>query len=136
MKYFWGKYGRDSSATTAIEFALVGTIFIILLLSILEMGRFFFTWNSLQYAMEQATRYALVNEDAPISDVEQYAITQMPSVLVDPSRLSIEINYSGTSGVDFIELTGTYDYDVFSPVIPGGFFVDTDLRVNARMPVL
>jgi hypothetical protein len=135
MKNFWRRYKTNEVATTAIEFALVGTIFLVMLLSIVELGRYFFTWNSLQYAMEQATRYALVNEGAPVADVEEYAVSQMPSVLVNPDDLSIEINYTNTSGINFIELAGTYDYKIFSPVLPGGLFIDSDLRVNVRLPV-
>jgi Flp pilus assembly protein TadG len=135
MQNFWHAYKNDTTATTAVEFALVGTTLILLLLSVVELGRFFFTWSSLQYAMEQATRYALVNEDAPISDVESYAISQMPPVLVNVNNLSIDIAYTNVSDVDFIELTGTYNYNMLSPVLPKGLLIDTDLRATTRMPV-
>ncbi len=136
MKKFWKKFKNDETGTTAIEFAFVGTIFLVLVLSVIEMGRYFFTWNSLQYAIEQAARYALVNEDVATSVVEDFVVSQMPSFLVDPDSLTIQINYTNSSDVDFIELSGTYDYNIFSPVLPGGLFIDSDMRVSARMPVL
>lgn len=94
-----------------------------------------FTWNSLQYATEQATRYALVNEDAPVAEVEEYARSQMPPVLIDPDGLGLAIAYTTSSGIDFIEISATYDYQIFSPVLPGGLEIETDLTSNARMPV-
>lgn len=118
-----------------MEFALIATALVVLLLAIIELGRYFFTWSSMEYAMEQATRYALVNEDAPISAVEEYAISQMPSVLVDINNLSVEIIYTNESGVDFIELAGTYDYRMLSPILPDSLILNMDLNVISRMPV-
>lgn len=48
--------GRDDSGATAVEFALVGLPFLMMLFGILGVGLFFFTTFSLENAVEQAAR--------------------------------------------------------------------------------
>ncbi len=134
MYKIWKKFKDDKSGVTAIEFALVGSVFILLLLSIIELGRYFFTWNSLQYSMEQTTRYVLVNADAPIDTVKEYAVSQMPPVLIDPDNLSVTVNYMNVSDIGFIELIGNYEYNFLSPIVPGSP-LSIDMLVSARMPI-
>lgn len=135
IQRLWSTYKNDERGATAVEFSLIAMAFLVLVFGIMELGRYMFTWNAVQYAMEQATRYALVNEDAPIEEVEDYAASQMPPVLIDPDKLQIQISYSTTSDVDFIELSGNYDYDAFGPILPDGLSLVGDINVNARMPV-
>lgn len=48
--------GRDNSGTTAIEFAMVGIPFLMLLFGIISVGLFFFTTFTLENAVEEAAR--------------------------------------------------------------------------------
>ncbi|MGH6794891.1 MAG: TadE/TadG family type IV pilus assembly protein [Methylocella sp.] len=45
---------------TAVEFALIGPSLVLLLFGTIEGGRMLWTQNALQYAVEQAARYAVV----------------------------------------------------------------------------
>lgn len=44
----------------AVEFAIVGSLFFLLLIAILELGRLFFTWNILTEATRRTARLATV----------------------------------------------------------------------------
>lgn len=136
MRNFFKSYFKRQEGATSVEFALISVAFISMLFATIEIGVYLFTWNSVQYSLEQATRYALVNEDATVEEVREYAISQMPSVLINSNDLQIQISYSTSSDIDFIELTGNYAYQVFGLVLPNGFSPSDDISVNVRMPVL
>ena len=55
--------GRERGSTL-IEFALVGLLFLILLLSFVEFGRMLLVYNSVANAARAGVRYAIVNGDA------------------------------------------------------------------------
>lgn len=57
-----GEWLRDSRGTTAIEFAMVGLPFFMLLLGTITVGLFFFTTFTLENAVEQASRLIRVGE--------------------------------------------------------------------------
>lgn len=48
--------GKDTSGTTAIEFAMVGIPFLMLLFGIISVGLYFFTTFTLENAVEEAAR--------------------------------------------------------------------------------
>lgn len=52
--------GRQSRGVYVVEFAIVGTLFFVLLLGILEMGRLYFTVNALDEVVRRGARLAAV----------------------------------------------------------------------------
>lgn len=56
--------GSEAGAT-AVEFALAASVFLSLLLGVIELGRFTFTQAMLFYAAEEGTRWAVVNPPPP-----------------------------------------------------------------------
>jgi Flp pilus assembly protein TadG len=52
---------RDDQGTAAVELAVGGMVFVMLLFGALEFGRLFWTLASLQFAVEQAARCAAIN---------------------------------------------------------------------------
>jgi Flp pilus assembly protein TadG len=97
-------FGRGSSGATAVEFALVAPLLFLLLFAIVEFGRAWWTKNSLQYAVERATRYAVVcATGACPSDgaIQTYAANQVYAQSMDSSAFSVThpagalcVNYS------------------------------------------
>jgi Flp pilus assembly protein TadG len=51
---------RDTRGTTAVEFALVGPVFIMLIVGVVYTSLLLFAMGSLQYAVEEAARCASV----------------------------------------------------------------------------
>lgn len=71
---------RDIAGSAAVEFACTAPLLILLLFGIVETGRVLWTKNSLQYAVERATRCGVVNQTTVCpSDVaiKTYAVTQV-----------------------------------------------------------
>jgi len=97
-------FGRGNSGATAVEFALVAPLLFLLLFGIIEFGRAWWTKNSLQYAVERATRYAVVcATGACPSDgaIKTYAANQVYAQSVDSGAFAVThpagalcVNYS------------------------------------------
>jgi Flp pilus assembly protein TadG len=88
-------FRADKSGTTAVEFALVGPALVFLLCGIIECGKMLWTQNALQYAVEQAARYAvLLNPTNPTtcgttSQVQTYAASKVYGQNVSSSVFSL-----------------------------------------------
>jgi Flp pilus assembly protein TadG len=56
----------DRRGATAVEFALIGVIFFILLLGIIDLGRYFYTLQSVRALAADAARAAMVSSNVAI----------------------------------------------------------------------
>jgi hypothetical protein len=89
---------KNSRGTALIEFAIVGSIFFMIIFAILDLGRYFFTQHTLQYATREGVRLALVGgrirqgdsllsrKDSIVATVRQCAHTAVP-----PDQLSVNV---------------------------------------------
>jgi Flp pilus assembly protein TadG len=83
-----GSSGRHVRGQSLVEFAVVLPIFLLLFMSIVDLGSAVFTYNSLTNAAREGARLAIVNQDTAtvISRAEkQVAIAEInaPNVSVD-----------------------------------------------------
>ena len=60
----------DRAGTAAIEFGMVLPVFLLFIFGTVEFGRFMWSEHALDYAAEQASRYALANPSASLTDVQ------------------------------------------------------------------
>lgn len=132
MKNFF-RYLKDREGTVAVEFAMVGVLFLTFLFGIIEVGRVFWTWNTLQYAVETTARYAIVHKSATNGDLVTYAANSMSGIKVDASKLSVTTVPTTVSGISFIEVTGTYAYKSIVPFLPAAIN-SVNLTAKARVP--
>jgi Flp pilus assembly protein TadG len=65
-RWFIGRCSDDAGAS-AVEFAIIAPVMLMLVFGIFEFGRFFWTQNALQYAVEETARQSLRSTPA-ISD--------------------------------------------------------------------
>jgi len=57
------QFARASDGATALEFAIVAPVLLMLLLGIMEAGRALWTQNALNFAVEQAARCAAIDQN-------------------------------------------------------------------------
>jgi Flp pilus assembly protein TadG len=141
---------ENNRGTTAVEFALILPLFFMLILGIIDFGRFFFVQHTLQFATREGTRLALVGKTLtdqagnPLSREASIvqAIQQNVSPAVDPLQVSINIfpvqsDYSNPQGWkqqlnagapgQFMRVSTQYTFAFVTPMIgaffPGGNFV-------------
>ena len=115
LRCLLNNYKNDRSGTTAVEFGLISMAFFTIVFGIFETGRLVLTQNALQYSIENATRYALINGDADDADLLAYVAEDMSDLTLNTDNMDIAVSYSTTaSEINFIEVSGTYN---FSPLI-------------------
>jgi Flp pilus assembly pilin Flp len=61
MKRIVRRLRRSEDGAVAIELAVVITLFLALVIGIVDFALLFYTWNSMQYASQQGARYAMIN---------------------------------------------------------------------------
>ncbi len=126
----------------ALEFAVGLPLFIALVYGLFEFARIAWTQNTLEYALEEAARFAIVNTDA--STVEIQNVVTDSAAALDPARITVTVTFETVGGGDFVTVTGTYDFDLVVPMtVPtaGGGQIDfkplkPDITGTARMAVV
>jgi len=84
---------------TMVEFAMVVPLFVLLLLGIIDFGRYFFAQHTLQFATREGTRLALVG--GTLADEHGIPLSRLDSIIkkikdnaglaINPSEISISI---------------------------------------------
>lgn len=127
-------FNTKEDGATAVEFSLIAIAFLTIVFATMELGRYFFTMNSFQYAIENAARYALATENVTTDDVEDFLDEKLPEVMLTSGRATIAIDFNTISGVDFIEIEGVYDFDTFTPFVSNSWDA-LDIRAVSRLPI-
>jgi Flp pilus assembly protein TadG len=119
---------RDDG-TVAIEFAVVGLLFFALLLGSIEMGRAMWMRNSVQFAAEEAARWALVQSSENSTAVVDFARGRLTS---SPATANITAPYVTVSGIRYVVVTVTQDFTPVTTLVPTGKITMTG---QARFPI-
>jgi Flp pilus assembly protein TadG len=115
---------REDRGGSLIEFALIAFMFVIVLLSVVEMGRMVLVYTSIANAARAGARYAIVHgADQTVSPSGPGNPCTCPNVqtvvknfasagLVNTALLTITVNYpSGNTAGSPVQVTVTYPYD-------------------------
>ena len=129
---------------TMVEFAMVVPLFVLLLIGIIDFGRYFFVQHTLQFATREGTRLALVggtlvdDQGNPLNRVDSIIkeIKDNASLAIDPSEISISIfpinpaTYTDPSGWqgqqnaggagDYMRVRTRYTYKWLTLLLGGG----------------
>ena len=129
------QYIRGEEGTTAVEFAFIAMAFLTLVFGIFESGRMFMTLNAFQYTLEDTTRRALVSEDISEAELEEIIIANMNSMMLDPDNVAVNISFADYSGVNVLEINGTYQFEpIVASMLPASWS-SFDLTAQARLPM-
>lgn len=117
---------RDRSGTSAIEFALLFPVFIVLFLGIVEFGRLLWMQSSLQQAVEAGARCAAVS-GCTVNPAD-YAAAQMFALNVSSSIFQVKLGAN----------CAIYDphVDPNNPPIISGDLVKASLPFKFMVPTL
>lgn len=123
----FGKLRRrlaNDRGVAAVEFAIVAPVFIMLVMGIIDFARIYWIKSSMQYVVEQSTRYAMVNQNITVGALEAYAYAQEASVFNSGAAFTAAIDASGP--INYMSVTGTYNFTFMTPL------VGTTLVLNAK----
>lgn len=126
------KFLASRRGATAVEFALVIPIVLIMVAGIFEMGRAMWIKATMQFVVEETTRYAIVNSAA----TDAQLITVATGYLND-SGLDITLTWAtpftevvGT--ITYIDVTATYAFSAVIPLVP---LSNITLTAKSRLPI-
>ena len=122
-------HGEGGAA--AVEFAIVSTLFFLLVFGIIDFGFAFHSWNNTANAAREGARKGAVDSSA--ADIE--ARTRASASTLDQSKLTVVVECSHITGVfaptvcgpsleegDIVRVTVDYVYDMITPIgsfVPG-----------------
>ena len=112
---------RDRRGVAAIEFGLAGTFLLAAIAGVLTFSYLFWTYGSLQYAVEQAARCAVIGNSSctTTSDIQNYAASQVYGQTVSPSVFTVSFPSCGT------QVTASFPFSLILPGLPQNSIVLT-----------
>lgn len=118
---------RNCSGATAVEFALVLPVLLAVLAGVLEFGRALWLRHDMQFAVEEAARFALANDTASATAISTRASTRLAAVGPE-SVVQIATVLDATA----VTITASTDFQFIVPgLLPPGAIT---LTARARMP--
>jgi len=124
---------KNQKGQSMVEFAMILPILLLILLGVVEFGRFYNAWLMVTHASREGARMASLG--GTTLQVEERVDAVMASF--DTSRVTVTINPSGVkSRGDMVTITVNYDIDPLTPMfgaITGGTLhlgSDTVMRVE------
>jgi len=98
------KNKKSQRGVYAVEFAIVGSLFFLLLLAVLEIARLFFTWNILTEVTRRSARLAVVchldqTNIAAYTDMMNTALFNNNALITNLTTANIEVEYLGINGL-------------------------------------
>ncbi len=119
---------------TAVEFGLVVTPFLVMVLGAVEVGRALWIQATLQYAVEEAARFAIVNTSSSTTAVATQAQTSCTGTGMSTTVCNgaFTAAQDTTGGKTYVSITATYNFQVIAGIVP---FPDVTLNAKSRVPL-
>jgi Flp pilus assembly protein TadG len=106
---------RRHRGVSAVEFALVLPILIVVLFGVIDFGRAFWLRSKLQTAAEDAGRYAMTHTGLSNSQIETY-LRGRTGGYVDLAAVTVTINSDVDGGVTFLTIIAQTTLAVGGPL--------------------
>jgi Flp pilus assembly protein TadG len=108
-------FARDQSGATAVEFALVSSAFIALVLGICYVALMLFNNISLDWALASASRLAEINKSVTQTAITQAVNDRLASMALPNATVSYNSSVSG--GLRTAVITASYDQTYTLPLV-------------------
>lgn len=106
----------DRRGASAVEFALVAPLFLMLLFAVWEFGWALHNAASVNYALEEASRELMLDPDLTAAELQTAVQNRIDDI--GSGSVSVTLVRSTVGGVNFAEATSTYVHEVLVPFIP------------------
>ena len=116
---------RDQRGAVAVEFAMIAPIFFGLLVGIIDVGRYMWTLNTIQYAIDQGVRAGVVQQ-LSTDDVTDLVKTSLTGL--DASAIDVDVTDEAAS----LSVAAETDYTFLFPL--SMFMSGTTISLRTEMP--
>lgn len=129
-------YRRNEKGALAVEFALIAIPSMLLIFGVIEAGRIIWTMNTVQFVIEETSRYASINSDLSTEEYAIYAEEKIDSLAISSTPLQLSSSSYTKYGITFVEIQGAYTITpIISSLFLGGLGT-IDFRAVACEPVV
>ena len=120
-----GRLRRDRRGVAAVEFGLISPIFFGLLVGIIDVGRYMWTLNTIQYAIDQGVRAGVVQQltTDEVKDLVKASLAGLKS-----GTVTVDV----TSDTSTMEVTASTNYHFLFPLSMAA--TDTTISARSEMP--
>jgi hypothetical protein len=125
---------KDERGQSMVETALVLPILLLILVGIIDLGRFVYSYAHLQMAAQETVRLGGLdkNDQSIIDFAHQYV------QLGDPNKLQVDItpNDAGRHSGDYVTVKLKYPFILYTPLIstifPSPLYIETDSTIRVE----
>jgi Flp pilus assembly protein TadG len=126
------RYGRhlgsDARGATSIEFAVVGALLFLILLTTLDFGRALAARNEMSHALGRASRVVNLNPATTPEEVE----TLLEDYLSDYENTSLHVEIAALSGTSYMQISVSFPFHSSLPFRPD----EITLQVSTLVPMV
>lgn len=108
LRKYLGRLRNDASGSMAVEFAFVAPVLLIAMIGIAELGRMFWARHSLEYAVQETARWAMIDKTATTTALQDYTNQKMG--WTDTDHLTVVVQFTTESGKAYASVTATYHF--------------------------
>ena len=120
---------KTSRGSTLLEMGLIGTMFFILLLGIVDMGQVLFLQQAIVERARSAARWGAVTDPTNSGAIQNMVLYMQPTVPANggasfgltPSMVSVSTADAGTDNYRLTVQISDYSYIVLSPYLAGSY---------------
>jgi Flp pilus assembly protein TadG len=121
----WRRLPADQRGTAAVEFALIAPVFFALLLSVIDVGRYMWTLNTMQYAIDEAVRAGAV-QDLTTAEIKG----RVADAVAPINSTEVAVNVAETA--DALTVTASSTYRFLFPI--SAVLSETEINLRTEMP--
>jgi Flp pilus assembly protein TadG len=136
VRRFLRRLGRDQYGTAAIEFGVIAPVFFAMLLGIVDIGRYMWTLNTIQYALDDGLRAGVVQQQDPDDPENIQKRLQSTEEHVEQALLGLDtaaIKVEATQPTSTtIEVTADTTYKFMFPI--ASIVPTTTINLRSTMP--
>lgn len=126
----WRRFRQDRSGATAVEFALIAQVLLLMIYGIVEFGQALYLRNDLSYAASQTSRAILLNPSLTGAQIAQIATDAM--VRADTAELEVTVSTETLDGVRHRVVVVSLPYSLSLPL---GELSSITLSATSRTPI-
>jgi len=116
---------RDQRGVAAVEFAIIAPVFVGLLVGILDIGRYMWTLNTMQYAIDESVRAGVVQK---LSSDEVKDLAKSSMTGLNTGAITVGV----VDGASTLSITADMTYKFLFPM--SSFTDSTTISVRTEMP--
>ena len=110
------RWRRDERGGTAVEFALISSVLVTLIMGIFNVGWAIYCGGDVRHGIERGSRIYITNPTATEQQVRDAVSANLGTVPI--SDVTLTITKPTVSGAQMAQLAWTYNYTVTIPFVP------------------